>query len=122
MSEIASREQVEEFLAKVSVCIEAGFFYYANRPESHQTGAELDLSQSAVVDLVQNLILQNYYRGPRRSHQSIYGTIYEFGTTIDEIEVYIKLELVERSDLAICNCISFHIPEHPIVYPYRRVE
>lgn len=122
ITEVASKEQVEEFLAKVVASIESGYFYYVNRPKNHQTGAELDVSQTAVVDFVQNLTYLNYYKGPRKSRQSIYGTIYEFGTAIDEIEVYIKLELVERFGTMMCNCISFHIPEQPIEYPFKRVE
>ncbi|MCK4373064.1 MAG: type II toxin-antitoxin system MqsR family toxin [candidate division Zixibacteria bacterium] len=122
MDEVASRDQIEKFLAKVVDCVEKGQFYYVNRSANLRTAAELEISQVVVVDVVQNLTYKDYYRGPRSDPERSYESVCEFGTTIDETEVYIKLALVERYKHMICNCISFHIPERPIEYPLKNGE
>jgi len=119
MTDVASREQVEEFLTKVVACIGRGQFYHVDRSANVRTAAELEISMAVVGDVVQNLTYMDYYRGPRSDPDRSYESVCEFGTTIGGSEVYIKLALVERYSHTICNCISFHFPERPIDYPLR---
>ena len=122
MTEVASKEQVDEFLAKVVACVEKGQLYYQDRLKDVQTRAELDISYGEQIEHIVRLTCSNYYRGPKPDRSSPYQTVYEFGTMINDREIYIKLAVGERSGLMNARCISFHIAEQPIDYPLRESE
>lgn len=63
----------------------------------------------------------DYSEGPLK--EDFYGGNHEmwvFGKEMKKKEVYIKITLGNRGDDAIC--ISFHLAEHPIKYPFRAEE
>ena len=122
MTEVASREQVEEFLTKVAECVEKGQFLRVDRPKNLQTCADLDISPAEQIEHIIRLTCSNYYRGPKPDRSSPYRTVYEFGKMIHDREIYIKLVVGERSGLMNARCISFHTPEQPIDYPLRESE
>jgi hypothetical protein len=83
-----------------------------------QTLVNLGLSERQRDDVIHALEISNYYAGPKKDdyHQ---GDYWEFGTKIDEIEIYIKLKIVicdNGDEYAICY--SFHQAEFPIQYPF----
>lgn len=122
MTDVVSKEQVEEFLAKIVDCVEKGLFLRKDRLKDAQTCAELDISPAEQVEHIIRLTCSNYYRGPKPDKSSPYQTVYEFGKMIHGREIYIKLAVGERSGLMNARCISFHIAEQPIDYPLRESE
>lgn len=122
MTEVASREQVEEFLAKVAVCVENGQFLRIDNVKNIQTCADLDISPAEQIEYIVRLTCSDYYRGPKPDRTSPYQTVIEFGKMIQGQEIYIKLAVGERSGLMNARCLSFHIPEKPIDYPFRESE
>jgi len=64
------------------------------------------------------LTYEDYYRGPITDTGPKGGEYWEFGKTICDQEIFIKLKTVSKHRVAIC--FSFHIPERQIEYPFKR--
>lgn len=122
MTDIASKEQVKEFLAKVVACIDRGQFLRIDNVKNIETCADLDISPAQQIEYIVRLTCTDYYRGPKPDRTSPYQTVIEFGKIIDGHEIYIKLAVGERSGLMNARCLSFHTPEKPIDYPLRESE
>jgi len=45
--------------------------------------------------------------------------IWVFGKKIDDKEVYIKVKIAQVGTDKIAKCISFHIAEYPLSYPFK---
>ncbi|HEY5533388.1 MAG TPA: hypothetical protein VIL99_00400 [Ignavibacteria bacterium] len=59
---------------------------------------------------------KNYYKGP--NPDNIYkGNYWEFGVTIKNMEIYIKINIGQMNKRVIC--ISFHEAEFKINYPLK---
>ena len=73
------------------------------------------------------LQVEDYWKGPEEDDKVRGGPrdIWFFGVDYQEIQIYIKLQLVEEKDAKSgqtrrhAKCISFHEAEWPIVYPYK---
>lgn len=50
------------------------------------------------------------------------GYVWEFGYNVDDIEFYIKLKIEERMGRQCLICLSFHVAEYPLHFPYGGVE
>lgn len=122
MTDIASREQIEEFLAKVVTCIDRGQFLHTENVKNIQTCADLDISPAEQIEYIIRLTCSDYYRGPKPDRSSPYQTVIEFGKMINGQEIYIKLAVGEKSGLMNARCLSFHVPEKPMNYPLRESE
>jgi len=42
-----------------------------------------------------------------------------FGKEIEDYEVYIKLKIANFDDRSIAKCISFHIANYPLRFPFK---
>ena len=88
------------------------------REKNIQTLAELGLLPKDVFQILFELTPQNYYRGPSNDYDTKeIDCIWEFGTFIEDKEIYIKLKL---TDDYVKN-ISFHIAERKIEYLFKDV-
>ena len=122
MTDIASKEQVEEFLAKVVTCVDRGQFHHTENVKNIQTCADLDISPAEQIEYIIRLTCSDYYRGPKPDRSKPYRTVIEFGKMINGQEIYIKLAVGEKSGLMNARCLSFHVPEKPMDYPLRERE
>jgi hypothetical protein len=68
---------------------------------------------------VQNEILRldsnNYVEGPQPDDKGRPGKVWVFGKVIEHEEIYIKLKMGITGQP---TCISFHIAEKPMNYPF----
>ena len=48
---------------------------------------------------------------------SIHGPMWVFGKDVKGREIYIKIALGRKNSSTVC--ISFHIAEHPMIYPLK---
>ena len=90
-----------------------------DRDNYRKTLSELDLTPFIAAEVIRNLTVEDYYRGPTKPDHCDKGDIWEFGTKIDNIEVYIKLHIIEDFGVPYVTCISFHKAQWPINYPLR---
>ena len=110
--------QVDFFLANFKVKLSIwGLLFLSNRQKNTQTLADLEISINDVKAVLADLVLGDYSDGPLP--ETFYGSseMWVFGKRIKGQEVYIKITLGLPSNQTIC--ISFHIAEHPMTYPFR---
>lgn len=116
---IATTQQVKAFLQRLkSKATVFQIIYLDKRPKNAETLGKLDITPNARDQIIQNLTVQNYYRGPRP--EDFYGgdsEMWEVGKNVNDEEVYIKVTLGQSGKPVIC--ISFHIAERPISYPFK---
>ena len=88
------------------------------REKNIRTLTELGLLPEDVFQILLELTPQNYYRGASNDYDTgEIDCIWEFGTLIEDKEIYIKLKLTEDY----VKDISFHIAEREMEYPYKDV-
>ena len=80
-----------------------------------ETLTELGILPSQAEDTILGLTVGNYYRGIGAAER-VGEEVCEFGTTLADKEIYIKLILDTVHKKAIC--CSFHIAERKISYPF----
>ena len=93
-------------------------FVFAERDTTLATVGMLGITLDHARECVLGLAEANYYRGPipDRSHRG--GEYWEFGVMVQGQEVFVKLKVDTVNHVAVC--FSFHFPDQPIMYPYRR--
>ncbi len=69
-------------------------------------------------DIVKTITPKDYSEGPIRNMLNRFGDLWVFGKDVKGQEVYIKIcyGLPNRSTI----CISFHVAEFPMNYPYKK--
>jgi hypothetical protein len=67
---------------------------------------------------VRKLTYKNYFNGPSADRSGRSGDIWEFGTRVKKEEIYIKLKIYQIQGNNRAKCISFHIAEKVIKYPF----
>jgi len=68
-------------------------------------------------EIILNLEVENYYRGPNKDRDRAQFEVWEFGVNLNKVdEIYIKLSTRRKKSKSIC--LSFHRAEFQINYPY----
>lgn len=67
--------------------------------------------------IVKSLQVQDYVEGPVIDVLNKESEMWVFGKDVKGREVYIKITLGYQNGQTIC--ISFHVAEHPLVYPFK---
>ncbi len=110
--------QLESFLETFKVKLGIwGLLFRSDRNKNTQTLADLEISVNDAKAILADLVLEDYSEGPLE--ETFYGgsEMWVFGKKIKGHEVYIKITLGLPSNPTIC--ISFHVAEHPMIYPWR---
>ena len=68
--------------------------------------------------IIENLKAEDYIEGPVIDTLNRLGEMWVFGKDVRGREIYIKIALGMQGGQTIC--ISFHIAEHPLKYPFKR--
>lgn len=79
--------------------------------------AELEITPNTRIAIIDTIELEDYSEGP--VEEILHGTceMWVFGKFVKSKEVYIKLSLYSNNGPVLC--ISFHVAEHPMSYPYK---
>jgi len=93
-------------------------FTFADREESLDTLARLGITVKQAKEEILGLTYQDYYRGPIPDTSSKRGVYWEFGKSVCGEQIFMKLKADTEHDVAIC--FSFHVPDEPLEYPYRK--
>ena len=59
-----------------------------------------------------------YCKGPEADRDRP-GELWFFGKVIQDKGIYIKLKIADADGIKIAKCISFHIAEYPMSFPYK---
>jgi len=108
--------KVKLALFKIKKLIDEGNCSFEHQREKNtRTLAALGILPEDIFQFLLELTPQNYYRGPSTDYDTDEpDCIWEFGLTIDDREIYIKLKLLEN----FVKDISFHFAENKIEFPF----
>ncbi|WP_345245696.1 hypothetical protein [Nibrella saemangeumensis] len=115
---MAPEDEVSRFLTDFKAKLDLYEVTYMRRDKNLQALASLDIRPFERTAYLRSLAVENYYRGPHYDQAGI-SDLWEFGIQVKGKEVYIKIQLgaFNRSTI----CISFHIAEFPMTYPYKKL-
>ncbi|MBO4316595.1 MAG: toxin [Prevotella sp.] len=115
---MATKEQVEEFLKRLKEKIKVfGIIFRDDRGKNLQTLADLEITAVYRRKVILNIEPEDYSEGPIVDTLNKVGEMWVFGKDVKGREVYIKITLGHPNNSTIC--ISFHIAEHPMSYPFK---
>ena len=115
---MVSIEEVKTFLEQFNVKAQIfGIRFRNDREKNKETLRLLEISPLQCEVIVKNLQVQDYVEGPIIDVLNKEGEMWVFGKDVKEREVYIKITLGYENGQTIC--ISFHIAEKPLVYPFK---
>jgi len=116
---IATLAEVQKFLntfhEKVKVF---DILFFEERDKNIDALAELNLIPSERIEVIKTIEVTDYTEGPIKNILNSLGDLWVFGKMVRGREVYIKISYGLPNRQAIC--ISFHVAEHPLVYPYKK--
>ena len=114
---MATKEEVQRFLNQMQEKIKVfGIIYRDDRGKNAQTLIDLEITPKYRDTVIINLEVQDYSEGPVIDTLNQCGEMWVFGKDVKEQEVYIKITLGKGASAL---CISFHIAEHPMNYPFK---
>ena len=115
---MATKEQVENFLKRLKEKIKVfDIIFRDDRGKNLQTLATLEITPTYRKQVILNIELEDYSEGPIVDTLNKMGEMWVFGKDVKGHEVYIKITLGHPDNSTIC--ISFHIAEHPMNYPFK---
>lgn len=115
---MVTKQQVEDFLKRLKEKIKVfDIIYRDDRGKNLQTLATLEIAPTYRKQVILNIELEDYSEGPVVDTLNKMGEMWVFGKNVKGQEVYIKITLGLPNSSTIC--ISFHIAEHPMTYPFK---
>ena len=113
-----TRDEVQSFLEQFHIKVKIfGILFRDDRGKNQKTLEELDISPTYRKEVIMSLCVQDYVDGPVDDMLNKLGDMWVFGKCIKKREVYIKVLINAYSDAPIC--ISFHLAETPMKYPFK---
>ena len=111
-------EEVKAFLEQFNIKTQVfGILFLEDRLKNRKALVELDITQLQRELIVKSLLPQDYVKGPVIDELNKQKEMRVFGKDVKGREVYIKNTLGYQNGQTIC--ISFHIAEHPLKYPFK---
>ena len=115
---MATKEQVEAFLYRLKEKIQIfDIIFRDDRQKNKEALQQLDITPMQRELIVKSLQVQDYVEGPVIDVLNRQGEMWVFGKDVKGREVYIKITLGYQNGQTIC--ISFHLAEHPMQYPFK---
>ncbi len=88
----------------------------SDRKKNMDTLARQGITPAGCITYINSLTYKNYLSGPSDDRDTQEEKcIWEFGTTIHDIDVYIKIKHMKEDDVLV---LSFHEAERPFVFRY----
>lgn len=111
------QSDVEQFLNQFKVKLKVFDVVYIGRDKNAQALLDVELVPAARTKILENLETENYCEGPLEETMHGAGNMWVFGTEVSGNEIYIKVAMGQPNNSVIC--ISFHLAEHPLEYPFK---
>ncbi len=116
MADIADvKSFLGDFKTKMNVF---GVLFSDARGKNTQAMLNLEITPSDREKILKNLLPEDYVEGPKED--VVYGgrSMWVFGKVLDKKEIYIKISMGEINKCVVC--ISFHMAEYPLEYPFKQ--
>ena len=115
---MAAKEEVNSFLNEFKVKMEIwDIVFMDTRPKNLQTLADLEITSFKRKAIIKELTVQDFSEGPIEEIVFMGSSMWVFGKEIKGKEIYIKISMGFASKQTLC--ISFHIAEFPMSYPFK---
>jgi len=115
----ASKQEVETYLKELKVKIKIfGMLFLDGRGKNQQTLHDLEISPAKRKEIIGSLKAEDYSQGPLDEKMHGILPMWVFGKQVKKKEVYIKVNMGIENNRAVC--ISFHIAEHPLNFPFKK--
>lgn len=111
-------DEIEEFLIGFKLKMKIWNVFFLNRKKNIQTLSDLEISPNDRIKVLEELESLDFSEGPLEDKMLAGADMWVFGKIIKGQEVYIKITLGKANLGAVC--ISFHIAEHSMNYPFKR--
>jgi len=112
----ATKDQVRLALLQIKILLANKKYTFIPRRENLNTLTKFGLVPENIIDIINDLTYENYCNGPTDDRdRGDKKCMWEFGTQLDECDIYIKLKLTIDE---IIN-ISFHKAKETLEYHYK---
>jgi len=119
----ASRKDVERFLRELKRCERIFVVDERQDKKNEETLEILKITPKHREEEIRALRVKDYYRGPNPDHSNPSENVWEFGKKVRGEEIYIKVKIFKTSSgRKYGKCLSFHFPDKPITYPFKKRE
>ena len=116
---IATLAEIQKFLNEFHQKVEVFDLIILNEREKNaRTQAALELTPNGQREVIKSIEVEDYSEGPIKNLLNAWGDLWVFGKDVNGQEVYIKIAYGMPNSHAIC--ISFHVAEFPMNYPYKK--
>lgn len=116
---MASKQEVETYLRELKVKISIfGILFLDDRGKNQQSLHDLEISPIQRKEIIGSLKIEDYSQGPLEEKMRGILPMWIFGKQAKKNEVYIKVSMGVANSEAVC--ISFHIAEHSMSYPFKK--
>lgn len=119
---MATRSEVVDLLNMFKGCVELGLWYVKDREKNRQGLIDLNMTPNQRKNVLLSLTPECYCAGPQPDDTDEAKDIWVFGIQIENVEIYIKLRVLEdsrRKNTWRAMVWSFHQTEHTMKYPLR---
>lgn len=117
-----TEEEISNFLEEFMSCEK--LFVVDEREENKETLEILGITPKHRLEEIRCLKYTDYSQGPSPDHINPAHKVYVFGKNVrgrkGKDEVYIKIKTFELSGEKCGKCLSFHIAERPLNYPFKK--
>ena len=114
---MATRSEVDAFLNMFKAKMEVFDVVFLNRDKNLRALIDLEITRISRRDILKELTVEDYFRGPTKDADNG-PDLWEFGRSLKQREVYIKITIGMKNRPVIC--ISFHLAERAIKYPLKK--
>jgi hypothetical protein len=112
--------EIEQFLSEFHTKLDIFDIYFVDYREKNTLAlAELNIVPGTRKTIIQELSAKDYVKGPENDIGFVEREIWVFGKTVKKKEVYIKISMGRENSNVIC--ISFHIAEKAMSYPFQNI-
>lgn len=108
------KDFLRDFHVKMNIW---GIVVRDDRGKNTQSLLDLEITKDFRNKVLKSLVVEDYSKGPLPEKLYDGTEMWVFGKQVKEKEIYIKITMGIRGAQVIC--ISFHIAERPMSYPYK---
>lgn len=115
---MAAKDQVVQFLNEFFVKYRSfDIIFRDERGKNAAALLTLEISPAQRKKIIESLTADDYTEGPLEDTLYRIADLWVFGKTLKKKELYIKISMGADNSRTIC--ISFHVAEYPLKYPFR---
>ncbi len=114
-----TQEEAENFLREFKEKKRFFSIVFLGRDKNLQGCLDLEITPAEREKYIDSLKSEDYSEGPNKDNYKPGASPYwVFGLQVKKKEVYIKLSKGTENNPVLC--MSFHIAEHPMIYPFKK--